>query len=151
MFRGIKFKFWQRWLFGVSLVLIVFGLALAFFNQTATFDLLFNDRINPMFWGGKDATADVAAFQGWIYGVLGATVAGWGITMAFIARYPFARREKWAWDCLATGLLVWFVADTALSLRFGVIFNALFNLLLFVAAGLPLAFTRGAFGSGEVR
>jgi hypothetical protein len=28
-------------------------------------------------------------FQGWIYGVLGAAIAGWGTLIAFWALYPF--------------------------------------------------------------
>jgi ABC-type Fe3+ transport system permease subunit len=49
-----RFYFWQTWLFVVGLVVVVFGLALAF----------------------------------------------------FIARYPFRNRERWAWNCLAVGLLL---------------------------------------------
>jgi len=146
-----RFYFWQTWLFAVGLVIVVFGLALAFFNQTAAFDLLFNDRINPVFWGIRDAPAEVAAFQQWIYGVLGATVAGWGVFLAFIARYPFRNRERWAWNCLAVGLLLWYTVDTALSLYFQVYFNAIFNTVLLGAVILPLAFSRKAFFGGQQR
>ena len=76
--------------------------------------------------------------------MLGATVAGWGVFMAFIAHYPFRRRERWAWWCLVTGLLVWYLPDTALSLVYAP-FNAAFNSLLLVNFGLPLLFTRHDF------
>ena len=135
------FNFWQCWLFILGVVMVVFGLALAFFNHTALFDWLFNKQINPVFWNSP-AVPDLARdFQRWAYGVLGATVAGWGVFIAFLARYPFAKRERWAWNCIAAGLLVWFVSDTAISLAFGVYFNALFNLALFIAGMLPLLFT----------
>jgi len=47
--------------------------------------LLFNRQINPVFWQTPDAPEFVAAFQAWVYGVLGATMSGWGICLAFMA------------------------------------------------------------------
>lgn len=142
-------NFWQRWLFMLGVIMVVFGLLLAFFNQTALFDWLFNNQINPVFWGSAAVPDLVRGFQRWIYGVLGATLAGWGVFLAFLAHYPFARKERWAWNCIAVGLLVWFVSDTIISLAFGVNFNALFNLALFVAGMLPLIFTwRGFYKAG---
>lgn len=135
------FHFWQKWLLVASLLIVIFGLALAFFNQAAMFDSLLNNQINPAFWGSTEAPGQVIAFQRWIYGVLGATVAGWGVCMTFIARYPFWKRERWAWNCIAAGVIVWFVVDTGLSLYYAP-FNAAFNAVLFLVIGLPLAFTR---------
>ena len=140
-----NFTFWQRWLFAAGLVIIAFGLLLAFLSQTPVFDLLFNNQINPVFWGQPAAPSQVAAFQGWIYGMLGSTVAGWGVFITFIAHYPFKNREKWAWDCLALGMSLWFLCDTAISLHFRVYFNAAFNLLLLIIVLLPLTFSRKAF------
>ncbi len=140
-----SFSFWQKWLFSVAIIVIIFGLALAFFNQTALFDTLFNNQINPVFWSASQVNANTSAFQGWIYGVLGSTVAGWGVLIAFIAYYPFKRKEKWAWNCLAVGVGLWFVADTAISLCSRVYFNALFNTMLLVLIALPLIFTRRSF------
>jgi len=142
-----NFNFWQRWLVALGIIITIFGLALAFLNQTPLFDLLFNNQINPVFWGTQLAPQEVLPFQAWIYGVLGATVAGWGVFLAFLSYYPFKQREKWAWNCLALGMLVWFLSDTTISLFYRVYFNAAFNLLLFSAAILPLAFSRKAFNS----
>jgi hypothetical protein len=140
-----SFSFWQRWLFVVALVLVAFGIALALFSQTTVFDVLFNHQINPAFWRTQDTPAFVAAFQGWVYGVLGATVSGWGIFLAFIARYPFRNQERWSWNCMAVGMTVWYVVDTFLSLRFGVVFNATFNTIVLAAVIAPLFATRKAF------
>jgi hypothetical protein len=70
-----SFTFWQRWLFSVAILIVLFGLSLAFFNQSAAFDMLFNNQINPVFWNDRMAPENVIAFQRWIYSVLGATVA----------------------------------------------------------------------------
>jgi hypothetical protein len=139
-----RFPFWQQWLFVVCLAIVIFGLVLAVFNQTPIFDFLFNNQVNLAFWGTQEGPEIAVGFQRWIYGVLGATMAGWGVCLAFLARYPFQRRERWAWTCMVTGLLLWYVVDTAISLAY-VPFNVAFNTLLLAAIGLPLLATRKAF------
>ena len=140
-----SFSFWQKWLLVVALLLTAFGLALALFNQALVFDILFNNQVNPVFWPSQEITPQIAKFQQWVYGVLGATVAGWGIFTACLAHYPFRNKERWAWNAIALGITVWFIADTSLSLYFQVNINAAFNALVFAAVLLPLLFTRQAF------
>jgi hypothetical protein len=76
---------------------------------------------------------------------VGATIAGWGIVLTHIARYPFSKKERWVWDSLIFGVLIWFVLDTSLSLFYKVPFNATLNTVLFILGILPLAFTRKWF------
>ena len=139
-----RFFFWQRWLFVFSLVVVVFGMGMALFNRTLFF-ALFNSWINPIFWDANPLPIGVDPFQGWIYGVLGATMAGWGVILAFIAYFPFRNRDRWAWSAIALGLSLWYVTDTTLSLYFGVTFNAVFNTAFFILAILPLLYTRREF------
>jgi hypothetical protein len=138
------FSFWQKWLLVVGAGIAVFGILMALLSGTPLFDL-FNRQIDPAFWGADAAGDSAKRFQQWIYGVWGATVAGWGIFVAFIARYPFAKKERWAWNCMVLGLLTWFVFDTALSLFYQVYFNVAFNAVLLVLLMLPLVVTRREF------
>src|SRR5574341_1004419 len=139
-----SFLFWQRWLFVVGIVIAVFGIAMALFSGTPLFDL-FNRQIDPGFWG-MNAVSDVAKqFQQWIYGVWGATIAGWGIFVVYIARYPFKSKERWSSNCLVFGVLIWFVLDTSLSVIYKVYFNVAFNTVLLILAMLPIVFTRKDF------
>lgn len=140
-----RFLFWQRWLLLAGLTLTAFGLALAFFSQTWLFDALFNNQVNPVFWSAAAVSPATQRFQAWAYGVLGATIAGWGIVTAFLARYPFRNKEPWAWTAIALAISVWFITDTGLSVWFGVTFNAVFNILVLLLVLLPLNFTRSDF------
>ena len=139
-----RFTFWQRWLLVLSLIIVAFGLGMAILNSTALFDLL-NRQVDPVFWGVRSIPKEALAFRGWVYGVLGSTMAGWGVFFVFLARIPFRRQEKWAWYCLALGILVWYIPDTTISLLFGVTFNAIFNTILLVLVALPLIYTRKDF------
>ncbi len=58
------------------------------------------------------------------------------------ARYPFRRRERWAWNGLLVGLLVWFLVDTLITLKYQVYFNVIFNVGLLVLILVPLVLTR---------
>jgi len=138
------FVFWYRWLFVTAVIISIFGLFMAFFSGTRLFDL-FNNQINPVFWEAGALEAGTKAFQQWVYGAWGATVAGWGIFLAFMARYPFRNRELWSWNCLLVGMVVWFVVDTGFSAYFKVYVNVALNAVLFVLVLLPLLFTRRHF------
>jgi hypothetical protein len=68
------------------------------------------------------------------------------VFLAFLAHTPFKRRERWARDCMAAGIGLWFVLDTAVSLYHRVYFNALaVNVPLLLIVALPLWFTRREF------
>lgn len=138
------FSFWQRWLLVVGLIITVFGIAMALFSGTPLFDL-FNRQIDPAFWGMNAVGNSAKQFQQWIYGVWGSTIAGWGIFVTYIARYPFSKKERWAWNCIVLGLVVWFLLDTTLSFLYRVYFNVAFNTALLVLAMLPVIFTRKDF------
>jgi hypothetical protein len=139
-----RFIFWQRWLLAVGLAVAAFGIFMALFNGTSAFNI-FNDQIDPVFWGTDGPSPAALDFQRWVYGAWGATVSGWGTFLVFIARYPFRNRDKRARSYLLLGLAVWFIVDTAASLQYRVYFNAFFNLGLLMLAGLPLICTWKVF------
>jgi hypothetical protein len=140
-----NFNFWQKWLLFVGIYLVAFGLYLTFFNQSSLMNFLFNQQIDTTFWTAAELPEDALKFQGWIYGVLGAVIAGWGTLIVFWAKYPFKTREKWAWYGLAFGIGIWYCADTVVSLIYGVSFNVIFNTVMLFLLGNPLIFTKKYF------
>lgn len=138
------FSFWQKWLFVVAIVVAIFGTAMALISGTPLFGL-FNRQIDSAFWGSNPVGESAGQFQQWVYGILGATIAGWGVFIAFVAHYPFRKKEEWAWNCILLGLLLWFVLDTTLSAVYRVYFNVVFNTALLVLVMLPIVFTRHDF------
>ena len=95
--------------------------------------------------GDRHARQAIKIMMNSLYGVLGATISGWGIFMIFIAHFPFRERQPWAWNCFAAGLTIWFIFDTTLSALHHVLFNVAFNTVLLLLVALPLAFTRKHF------
>lgn len=95
-----KFGFWVSWLKIVSAVFALFGLVLACFNQTTIFQMAFSNQIDSVFWGREELASEILSYQSWIYGLLGATCVMVGILIFCIVKHSFAKREKWAWNCL---------------------------------------------------
>lgn len=146
-----NFNFWRKWLLFVGVYLAFFGLFLTCFSQSKVMDYLFNQHIDPLFWGSAPLPQSAEAFQGWIYGVLGAVVAGWGTLIAFWAAYPFKSRQRWAWNGLTAAVAIWYIADTAISAQYGISFNVVFNTVVLLLLATPLALTKRYFTKPKPR
>jgi len=141
----MSFNFWQKWLVGVGVYHVVFGLVLAFFGQSALMDMLINQYYDPIFWPDNEVSQGATHYKNWSTSVLGSVVASWGIFIAFLAYYPFKLREKWAWSCISVAVTLWFVVDTAWSLYFHITINAVFNSITLALFVVPLLLTRKHF------
>ena len=136
------FNFWQKWLLVMSILFVLMALSLPV-SSLLNIEVSY---INAAFWkNGIVPTTEAKAFQAWIYGVVGALSATFGLFIYFVAGNSFKAREKWAWNCLAICISVWFVIDTFFSVYFGVYTNAFNNVILYVLLMLPLMFTRKDF------
>lgn len=136
-----NFIFWQRWLLVLAIAFVVLGIVMTLPLGANLFDTL----INPVFWEDGDMPNNVHAFKAFIYGVLGASMAGWGMLFAFIVYYPFRKKEKWAWNALLAGFTLWFVFGLYLSLRAGVYANVVGDIIFYIMVMIPLFFTRKEF------
>jgi hypothetical protein len=135
------FNFWQKWLLVMGILVILMGLSfpfLGFLNIEVTY-------VNSVFWEDGIVPAEAKTFQAWIYGTYGAMATAFGLFIYFVASNSFKARKKWAWNCLATCISVWFVVDTFFSVYFQAYTNAFNNVILYVLLILPLVFTKKDF------
>jgi hypothetical protein len=137
----VKFETWQKMLLGLSLVIVLFGMFIGLLNGTSLFKP-FGDQFDQAFWPSGGISDQVRQFQQWVYGVLGATMVGWGIFMFFIVKNAFPKREKWAWNCVMIGVLIWYLIDTGLSGYHGVGANMLLNTVILILIMVPLLMMR---------
>ena len=135
---------WRKWLLLVSLCIVAFGLLLAFCSQTPLKDLVIGEQIDTVFWPGG-TPENLKPYQSWRYGTLGAHVAAFGVIMAFVVHYGFREGRRWAWNCVAVAITVWFVGDTTVSVYHGVWFNVVFNTGIFLAVWIPLLLSKRCF------
>ena len=133
-------KFWTQWMTVLSAGIILFGLAYAVAGAGPLFAFI-NDPANETIFGTASPDANIQQYQAFTAGLIGATTAGWGIFMLFVARNGFARRERWAWLCFAIGIDVWFVIDTGFAVIHGAVMHVGFNVVMLVLVAIPLAAT----------
>jgi hypothetical protein len=127
------------WLIVTSWLITGFGLFIVILAQTPLFEN-FNKPVLAVF----NLTPEIIVAQKlliWLYSVLGATMAGWGVFIWFLLKNAFVKKEKWAWRALAISMMVWFIPDTMISAIYGVYFNVVVNSLLLLIIALPLSFT----------
>ncbi len=125
---------------GVAAVLLAIGVTTAVASTTTAFGI-FNNNIDPAFWGDASVTGPTADFHAWAYAGWGASISGWAIAIIALVHHGIANGLRWAWNAVAAGVLVWFPLDTGYSLYYGVGFNVAIDVFLFAALAVPLAMT----------
>ena len=136
-----RFLFWQQWLFYSSLLFAGFGVVLALFGESPVFSS-YNKMLAEIFWGSEVFPSGAGAFKNFIAGPLGGTIACCYILVAFIARFPFRNKERWARNAIILAFLLWFVLDSGVALFYGVYFHVLIiNVFSVIVKTLPLVFT----------
>lgn len=137
-----RFQFWQKWLFYSSLLFALFGVVLALFGNNPLFKPY--HRMLAMIFFDKEALPETTQeLYTFIMGPMGATIAGFYLLLAYIARYPFKRKERWARSAIIAAFTSWFILDAIVSFYYGVLFQVLvLHLLVSVPQkALPLIFT----------
>ena len=127
---------WHRWLMVVVIAVAVYAAALVVAGEligSAVFDPLGFGPESGDITGGTPL--EYATF---IYGVLGAVIVGWMVTIGAIVRGPLRRGEPWAWWAVAISVGVWFLLDTGISIVLGFVSHGIFNLGFLAALAVPL-------------
>jgi hypothetical protein len=125
----------RRWLVIASLLVAAYGTALVVAGPVAA--RLFDTLGFGMSAGGVPA-GPARSYVLFVYGVLGAVLTGWMLTLAAVASGPPGNDDGRLRRRLAAAFVVWFLLDTGMSLATGVWQHALFNLAFLTLIGAPL-------------
>jgi hypothetical protein len=131
--------FWWRWLVVVTVGVMLFGLSMMLLPDAI--QVLFNfvafqdSGIEDLF--GTEAVHYIQ----FVYGILGAVMAGWMIPLLFILFGAFRRGEWEGWLAIALSIGFWFVIDSSWSASMGFWGNVVLNIGFFLLYLIPLAAT----------
>ena len=149
MEQSASWTIWDRILTSVLMLVGAYAVALV------TMGLFLGDMMfDPLGFGPRDGGIAGDAERGYlrlVYGILGAVIVGWMLTLGAIVVGPLQRRERWAWNTIASSVAAWFLLDTGLSLALGYEGHALFNLVFVIALAVPLAGIKSGVGGHDPR
>ena len=140
-FKQNSFLFWQRWLFYTSLLFAFFGIVFAFYGKNLLF-LPYDKMLARVFWNSDQFPSAAEPFRSFIYGPLGGTMACCYVLLAFIARYPFKNRQRWARNAIVTAFSIWVIIDSSICVYFGVYPQVyIINTFSIIVKALPIICT----------
>ncbi len=135
--------FWRGWFAVWCVSIAVFGAVLAggaFETTSGPVRLLLS-----ILHGGGDPRFDPALR--FSLAVMGAVSIGWAVTLFFLLRaaIELAGQGRALWNAVTTGIVVWFVVDSILSVATGYARNVAPNI------GLTAMYFVGLVGSGALK
>jgi len=136
-----RFEFCINWLLLVSIVIVTFGVSVAFLKNSVLSPLV-NDLFNPAFWNTGVIDEGSVRFKNLTWSLLGAMMAMWGIMLFGIVRNALKKKERWAWNSIFFSTCAWFAIDEGFSLYYHVWINAATNIPFFVTVIIPLVMIR---------
>lgn len=131
----------QRFLQLYALAHIIGGLLLPWLVDTAVF-ADYNAALAQAFGLHNAASRRQAIF---LTGLMGPTIASWGVLLLVLVQLSFARPTPMAWWGMVLAGLVWAPYDSLLSWQQGIYLNALINAASLLALLLPLWLLRHDF------
>ena len=136
-----RFRFWQQWLFYTSVLFACFGILFALYGNNYLFKN-YNEAIANKFFSTKEFPAQAEQFRAFIWAPLGGTIACCYILLAYIAYYPFNRKERWAYYAICAAFGTWIIIDSAACFYYKVYFQVyMINAFSLAVKMLPLVFT----------
>ncbi len=136
-----SFLFWQRWLFYTSLLFSLFGITLALYGSNPLL-MPYIQALARLFWHQQNIPKELEPFLFFICGPLGGTIACSYILLAYLAWYPFKKKERWARNAIMVAFGTWVILDSAVCIYYNVYFQVyLINGFSILQKALPLIFT----------
>jgi hypothetical protein len=116
-------------------IIFAFKSGLPFFEH-------YDHALAKILWQTNHIPADAQVLRKFIAGPLGGTISCCYLLLAYIAWYPFQRKEKWARNAIIVAFAVWCVIDSYICFKFEVYFQIyVINALSVLQKALPIVFT----------
>jgi len=136
--KGMKMKkFFIYWIISVSIAVAIAGIIFAFiapyfiqFVQDIFYQSFSEQSIQSITESDKDHID-------WIYGVLGGTLAGWGMMLLLLSINLLKENNKFIWNTILISVLTWFVIDTIITVKYSVVPNLILNITILIAVIIP--------------
>ena len=125
----------------MGIILIIFGIAvpvLPIINADLTY-------ITGVFWKDSSMSESAESFYKYMFGEYSSVFIPFGFIILMISVFGYKQGEKWIWNSLFIGILIWFVIDQGFSIAFGAYMNAINNCILFILLITPVIFSRKYF------
>jgi len=132
--QDISKTLWWRGLVFAAGFTVMFGLAMVFLPDLTQW------YFNSIIFGTADNPFDVDAkrYIVFAFGVLGAVMIGWAVSLLILIFIPLRRGEIWAWWTIAASIMIWFVIDSAFSVISDYSGNAVSNGAFLLIFALPM-------------
>lgn len=124
-----------------ALAHIIGGLLLPWLVDSVLFTE-YNRALAKAFSLGDAASQAQASF---LTGLMGPTIASWGLLFLLLLEYAFARPDPHIWRGMVLAGLLWAPYDSFLSWQQGIYLNVLMNTLSLLALLVPLWLVRHNF------
>lgn len=129
-------RFWRQCLNVVTVGVMVYAAGLMLMPQTM------HELLNRLFFGDSKQVwqigEDNPEFIQLVYGVLGAVMIGWMVTLLALMRHNFQTDPRGTWQILVLSIGVWFVVDSGFSVVTGFVEHVVFNTGFLVLYAIPL-------------
>ncbi len=132
---------YEYWLYAFALAHVLGGLALPWLIHTELFRY-YNQTLYAALRLQDAPSQEAARF---LLGLIGPTMASWGLLFFLVLRQGFARPTPAAWWLILLALLLWAPYDSWLSWRQGLPLNALINAVALLLVLPPLLLLRPYF------
>lgn len=129
-------RFWRGWLVVVTIGVMVYAMGLMLMPQTmhGLFNLLFFADSKQVRQIGEDDPVFIQL----VYGVLGAVMIGWMVTLLAIMRRHFHTDPCGTLQILTVSIAVWYAVDSGFSVATGFVEHAVFNTGFLLVYAIPL-------------
>ncbi|MFQ5819912.1 MAG: hypothetical protein ACE5I5_08010 [Candidatus Heimdallarchaeota archaeon] len=133
---------WAKWILTFAFVVMIGGICFAFIFPYMLPNVMesFFTEITGMKL--NELNPAEIRFQNLLSGVIGATMFGWGLMLAFLGYRLVQQPVAWIWTALTASLIAWYISDTLTSIMAGSSLNVLLNTTILLLAAPPLIANR---------